>query len=83
MSRFMERRRKNDQAEYDEKEHRLVEQMAETLRDAMHEKQPPVKGDEAGQRPQDDQWPEEWPEYCGDRVDQPGGNDGRLEVQRE
>ena len=57
--------------------------MTETLSDAVHEKQPPVERDEAAQRREHDERPEEWTKYGGDGVDEVMGDHRRLEVQSE
>ena len=78
---FMQRRREDDQNEHDQEEHRLVDQVAQALRDAMHKEQPPVEGDEAGQGRHDDERPEPGSEDGGDRIHKRRWDDGCLEVQ--
>ena len=80
---LVQRRRQNDQAEHDEEEHRLIDQVAEALCDAVHEKQPPVEGDETGQRNDDDERPEERSKQGGDGVDQRRWDDRRFEVESQ
>ena len=81
MPALMQRGREDDQAEHDQEEDRLVDQVAQALRDAMHKEQPPVEGDEAGQGRHDDERPEPGSEDGGDRIHKRRWDDGCLEVQ--